>query len=249
MEETKIINLFGIDMSFNVLVSLIVTVVIVFILCILMTRNLSVDKPSRPQVILESLIDFIKGIIHDTIEGSYQDAYIIISLALFLFLLVANFLGLPFIVHIHEQSYWKSPTADAVVALSLAVIMNLISHILGMRAQGVGKYWVNTYLKPNIVLMPVKIVEEVINIFTLALRLFGNIFAGEVLLNLISSVGNKFGLATWLVGIPLQMIWQAFSLFIGCIQAYIFVTLSLVYLSHKVEIPLPTSKKQKNKIQ
>lgn len=240
MEETKIINLFGLDLSLNLVLSLIVTVALVFLVCILMTRKLSIDKPSRPQVILESLIDFIKGIIRDTLDGAYADIYVIISLSLFLFLMIANFLGLPFIIHFHEVSYWKSPTADAVVALTLAVVMNLISHILGMKAQGMGKYWVNTYFKPSVVMFPIKVVEEIINIFTLALRLFGNIFAGEVLLNLISSVGNLFGLASWTFGIPLQMVWQGFSLFIGAIQAYIFVTLSLVYLSHKVEIPHDT---------
>ena len=235
MEETKIISILGIDFSLNIVLSLITTVVLVLLLCLWMTKTLSVDKPSKPQVMLEWLIEFIKGIIRDTLDGGYSDVYVVISLALFLFLIIANFLGLPFIVHVHEFSYWKSPTADAVVAFSLAVIMNIISHILGMKSQGIGKYWVNTYFKPNLLALPVKVIEEVINLFTLALRLFGNIFAGEVLLNLISTLGNKFGIATWFVGIPLQMIWQGFSIFIGAIQAYIFVTLSLVYLSHKLE--------------
>lgn len=235
MDQTKVINLLGMDFSLNVLLSLFVTVVIVFIICKLLTRKLSVDKPGKAQVILEWLIDFIKGIIKETISGKYQDAYLVVSMALFLFLIVANYLGLPLIVKVGEVSYWKSPTADAVVALSLAVMMNIISHILGMRTQGIGKYWYNNYIHPGLYMIPVKLIEEIINTLTLALRLFGNIFAGEVLLNLISGVGNVFGFATWIVGIPLQMVWQGFSMFVGAIQAYIFVTLSLVYLSHKVD--------------
>ena len=239
MEETKIISLFGLDVSVNILLSLLTTVILVFAICVWMTRQLSVDKPSKSQVLLEVFVDFIKGIIRDTMEGSYSDHYVYICMALFLFLIVANFLGLPLIVHVHEFSYWKSPTADGMVAFTLAVIMNIISHILGMRDQGIGAYWVNTYFKPSPALLPIKVGEELINLFTLALRLFGNIYAGEVLLNLISQLGNHFGVATWLVGIPLQAIWQAFSMFIGAIQAYIFVTLSLVYLSHKVKHPHP----------
>lgn len=237
MEETKIINFFGLDVSVNILLSLLTTVILVFAICVWMTRQLSVDKPGKPQIMLEALVDFIKGIIRDTMEGSYSDHYVYISMALFLFLIIANFLGLPLIIHVGEFSYWKSPTADGMVAFTLAIIMNIISHILGMRDQGVGTYWVNTYLKPNPLMLPIKVGEEIINLFTLALRLFGNIYAGEVLLNLISGMGNHFGVATWLVGIPLQIIWQGFSMFIGAIQAYIFVTLSLVYLSHKVKHP------------
>ena len=111
------------------------------------------------------------------------------------------------------------------------MMMNIISHIYGMQAKGAGRYWKETYLVPT---MPIKIIEELINLLTLAMRLFGNIFAGEILLALVASMGNSFGVATWLVGIPIQMVWQGFSIFIGAIQAYVFVTLSMVYLSEKV---------------
>ena len=82
-------------------------------------------------------------------------------------------------------------------------------------------------------MFPIKIIEEFANTLTLGLRLYGNIFAGEILLGLLAG-----GLATGTVGtiaaILPTLAWQGFSLFIGAIQAFIFTMLSMVYLSHKV---------------
>ena len=81
-----------------------------------------------------------------------------------------------------------------------------------------------------------KLIEEFTNLLTLALRLYGNIYAGEVLLTLIANMMNNIGWYSLPLAIPLEMIWIAFSLFIGSIQAFVFVTLSMVYMSHKIEV-------------
>ncbi|MBA0971001.1 F0F1 ATP synthase subunit A, partial [Enterococcus gallinarum] len=73
-------------------------------------------------------------------------------------------------------------------------------------------------------------------LLTLALRLYGNIYAGEVLLTLIANMMNNLGWFSLPLAIPLEMVWIAFSLFIGSIQAFVFVTLSMVYMSHKIEV-------------
>ncbi len=79
-------------------------------------------------------------------------------------------------------------------------------------------------------MLPFKIIEEFTNTMTLGFRLYGNIFAGEVLLSLLASMAS-----VTLVGAIIPMIlWQGFSLFVGAIQAFIFTTLSMVYMSHKV---------------
>ena len=110
----------------------------------------------------------------------------------------------------------------------------LVSNILGL----VTKIVVGddlSYLRPVGFLLPVKLMEEFTNLLTLGLRLYGNIFAGEVLLGLIAGTVASVGLWVIPLAIPLEMIWVAFSIFIGCIQAFIFVTLSMVYMSHKIE--------------
>ncbi|MBG9989194.1 F0F1 ATP synthase subunit A [Aerococcaceae bacterium DSM 111176] len=227
------LELLGIPIALNVLISLIATVIVVSLLVWWMTRRLSVTDPPKSQLAFEYLVDFVGNIVRDQLGAATKSKYIGLSLALFLFILVANLLGLPFLIEHDHISYFKSPTAELAGTLALAVMMNIISHIFGMQAKGVGRYWKETYLVPT---MPIKIIEELINLLTLAMRLFGNIFAGEILLALVASMGNSFGVATWVVGIPIQMVWQGFSIFIGAIQAYVFVTLSMVYLAEKVEI-------------
>ena len=68
------------------------------------------------------------------------------------------------------------------------------------------------------------------------LRLYGNIYSGEVLLTVIyQQLGKAAAPWTLIPAFPLEMVWQGFSVFIGSIQAYVFVTLTMVYMSQKVE--------------
>lgn len=117
-------------------------------------------------------------------------------------------------------AWWKSPTATASVTFSLALMVLLYSHFLGIK-KNPGGWFKSTFLNP------IHILEDfVIKPLTLPLRLFGNIFAGEVLLAFLLSVGI-FGT------LPL-FVWLGYSVFVGSIQAYIFVTLTMVYISQKV---------------
>ena len=83
-------------------------------------------------------------------------------------------------------------------------------------------------------MLPINLVEEFANFLTLGLRLFGNIFAGELLLKLLGQMAFSHGVPTILVSLPLEIVWQGFSVFIGAIQAYVFVTLTTVYITQKV---------------
>jgi F-type H+-transporting ATPase subunit a len=67
----------------------------------------------------------------------------------------------------------------------------------------------------------------------LGLRLFGNIYAGEVMLAFLASAVTQGFFVAVLASIPM-LIWQAFCIFIGVIQAYIFVTLTMVYIAHRL---------------
>lgn len=87
-------------------------------------------------------------------------------------------------------------------------------------------------MSPMAFLLPINIFEQFTNYLTLALRLYGNIMAGEMLLTLITNWGNPSHLGLTIVpAFFLSMLWQAFSLFIGAIQAFIFVTLMSIYTS------------------
>lgn len=235
MEETFVFSFLGVYFSLNTVLAIVATVIIVTALCLWTSRQLSIDKPDRPQLFMEVLIDFVRGVVGGAIDDNGAQNFQLLGFTLLLFIFTSNMIGLPLILNIGHFSLWRSPTADPIVALSIALLMILLSHYLGVSNLGFKEYVQNSYLQPSSFLLPIKIVEEFTNSLTLALRLYGNIFAGEVLLGLIANLANVKGPFTWLIGLPLQMIWQGFSIFIGAIQAYIFVTLTMVYLSHKVE--------------
>ncbi|HIX70725.1 MULTISPECIES: F0F1 ATP synthase subunit A [Enterococcus] len=212
--------------------------VIVFAFVFFCTRNLQL-RPKGKQNVIEWLIDFVRGILKDNLSTKEVNNFHLMSVTLFLFIFVANEIGLITKLAIdrggQEFSFWKSPTADPIVTMSLAMMMIVITHFFGVQKFGFRGYIKNSFLEPVSFLLPIKIIEEFTNVITLGLRLYGNIYAGEVLLGLIVSMANSLGWWSLPIVMPLEMIWIGFSLFIGAIQAYVFVTLSMVFMSHKVE--------------
>jgi len=129
-------------------------------------------------------------------------------------------------------AWWKSPTADPAVAMGLAALIFLMSHILGITRNT--KAYFKHYLQPYPFFLPINLIEQVSKVLTHGMRLFGNIFAGEVLISVILRLG-VLGPAGWVASILGLMIWQGFSLFVGTIQAFIFVMLTMVYFSQMLE--------------
>ena len=91
-----------------------------------------------------------------------------------------------------------------------------------------------TFVTPMWWLFPIKLIEEFANTLTLGLRLYGNIYAGEVLLGLLAGLAGMWSGGGIIAAIIPTLAWQGFSIFVGTIQSYIFVMLTMVYMSHKV---------------
>ncbi|MCQ6279887.1 F0F1 ATP synthase subunit A [Bacillus sp. EB600] len=218
---------------FNLANILMITVasVIVFIIAVLSTRKMAM-KPTGMQNFFEWVMDFVKGIINSTMDWKEGGRFQILGITLIMYIFVSNMLGLPFNIVIDDKLWWKSPTADPVITMTLSVMVVVLSHFYGIKLRGVKAYG-KTFFSPMGFLFPLKIIEEFANTLTLGLRLYGNIYAGELLLSLLAG-----GLATGVVGtiaaVPLTLAWQGFSIFVGTIQSYIFTMLTMVYLSHKV---------------
>ncbi|EOH98883.1 ATP synthase subunit A [Enterococcus moraviensis ATCC BAA-383] len=234
-EKTLLFNIGPIWFDGTICLMVLLTCVIVFGIVYFCTRNIQM-KPKGKQNVIEYLIDFVRSIITDNMPSKEVTNFHLLAFTMFMFVLVANIIGLVTKVAIGDYTYWKSPTADPMVTLTLALIMIALTHFFSVSRFGLKGYFKNSFLSPVSFLMPIKLMEEFTNLLTLALRLYGNIFAGEVLLGLIAGLVSSVGLWTIPLAIPLEMIWLAFSLFIGAIQAFIFVTLSMVYMAHKVEV-------------
>lgn len=227
------INLGGFDLVFNLssMLMLLVSAVIVFVIAVVCTRNLKI-RPTGKQNFIEWVFDFVKGIIQSNMAWKDGGRFHFLAVTLIFFIFVSNMLGLPFSIVVGHTLWWKSPTADPTVTLTLATLMVLLTHYYGVKMHGTGAY-LKSFVQPVAFMVPFKIVEEFASTLTLGLRLYGNIFAGEVLLGLLATLAAGGVLGAFGAVLP-AIVWQGFSIFIGSIQAYIFVMLSMVYMSHKV---------------
>ena len=220
-------------LNFNLANVMMITIasLIVFIIAVVSTRRMAM-KPTGMQNFMEWVMDFVKGLIKSNMDWKDGGRFHILGITLIMYIFVSNMLGLPFSITYDGVLWWKSPTADPAVALTLAAMVLGLSHYYGIKLKGVKGYG-KEFIKPFWFMFPIKIIEEFANTLTLGLRLYGNIYAGEILLSLLAG-----GLATGAVGtiaaILPTLAWQGFSVFIGAIQSFIFAMLSMVYLSHKV---------------
>jgi F-type H+-transporting ATPase subunit a len=211
-----------------------ITCLIVLFVGIAGARAATAGVPRGMQNFMEWTIDFVRGIIGSNMDPKKVNYFLIYGTTLIMYIFVANMLGLPFalVVGDHHELWWKSPTADAHVTMTLALITMFMVHFSGIRFSGFGGY-VKTYFQPMWWLFPINIIEQFSTILSLGLRLFGNIFAGEVLLALLAGAINAGVFGT--VAIVPMIVWQGFSIFVGAIQSFIFVTLTMVYIAHKAD--------------
>ena len=224
---------FNYDSVISSLIAVIATVLIAF----WVRSKLRDGEPGRVQAIFEWGYDQLRGLIKTNVS---DDALFIIPLALtlFLYILIANWIEI-FPLAIFPVLHGANADLNQTLAMGLIVI--LVVQWYSVRVLGARGYF-RRFTKPfelplaaRIVFIPLNILEEAVKPVTLALRLFGNIFAGAVMIGLIASfaslqlpvVGTVGGT---LLGSILLIIWKAFDvIFIGFIQAFIFMLLTVIY--------------------
>jgi len=113
----------------------------------------------------------------------------------------------------------RTPTSNLAVTSALAVLVFLTVPVAGIRAQGLKGYF-GHYLRPSPLMLPLELMSELSRTFALAVRLFGNMLSGYLIVALIVA----------LVGVFIPMPLMALDLLIGVLQAYIFAVLSTVYI-------------------
>jgi F-type H+-transporting ATPase subunit a len=219
---------------FNLTNILMITIssLIVFVIAIISTRALAM-KPTGMQNFLEWVMDFVKSIINSMMDWQDGGRFHILGITLILYIFVSNMLGLPFLIEFNGHEWWRSPTSDPAVTMTLATLVVVLSHFYGVKLKGAKEYG-KGFFSPLPFLFPLKIIEEFANTLTLGLRLYGNIYAGELLLTLLVGGLAHTGVIGAIAAVPLTLIWLAFSLFVSTIQSYIFTMLTMVYMAHKV---------------
>ncbi|MDM5228178.1 F0F1 ATP synthase subunit A [Cytobacillus firmus] len=230
--EAPIVDFLGLNFNLSNVLMITVASAVVFIIALLSTRRLAM-KPTGMQNFFEWIMDFVKNIINSTMDWKTGGRFHILGLTLIMYIFVSNMLGLPFAITYDHTLWWKSPTADPVITLTLAAMVVGLSHYYGVKLKGVGEYG-RDFIRPMPFLFPLKIIEEFANTLTLGLRLYGNIYAGEILLTLLVGGLAHAGVGGMLAAILPTLLWQGFSIFVGSIQAFIFCMLTMVYMAHKV---------------
>lgn len=201
--------------------------------CMLASRNLKM-KPTGAQNVMEWVVDFVKGMISDTMDWRTGKVFLPLGLTLITYILVNNVLGMVTVIVIGDTSWWKSPTSDAGITLTLAGMVIILTHYYGVKIKGVKGYG-KSFLEPIPIMLPFNIIGEFTNTLTLGLRLFGNMYAGGILTGLILGIATTGGVLGVIYATLPMLAWHTMSLFVAGIQAFIFTMLSLVYISSKVK--------------
>ena len=210
-----LIEVMGLTFHLDTLIMTWITMGIVIVIAVLATRRLSI-VPHGWQTILEMVVTALLGQIESTM-GPRGKKLAPLFITLFLFLLIANWLGL--------VPTFKSPTADLNTTLGMALMVVIMLHSLGLMYKR-GEH-LKSFFKPFAPFVIIKVVEEIAKPITLSFRLFGNILAGEVLIIILGLL-----VPMWFP-VP-NIVWLAFSVFVGAVQAFIFTMLSMSYIGEAI---------------
>ncbi|MBV9085861.1 MAG: F0F1 ATP synthase subunit A [Acidobacteriaceae bacterium] len=192
---------------------------ILILFFVLMRSRLSVENPRGLQHVMEGLHGFIQGQ-SDEIIGQHSEPYTPFLVSLFLFILLCNLMGL--------IPGFESPTADPSVPLGCAVISFVYYNLMGIRKQGplhyalhfTGPVWWLAWL-----MLPIEIISHLARMLSLTIRLFANMFAGDMVTLVFFS----------LVPLGVPVLFLGLHLGVSFLQAYIFTLLVTVYLAGAVE--------------
>lgn len=185
------------------------------------------EVPNKVQVAWEVLVGWVTEQVVSGMGPRYRRA-VPLGVTIFVLVLVANWIEV-FPGFFHNTDYLPSPTADVNLTYALAAVVFVVTNVEGVRARGLGGYVRNFFAKPRW-LAPIRVIEEIMKPVTLALRLFGNLFSGGIMIALLLALPIYFFPAT----IALSVVWKLFDMFIGVIQAFIFALLTIIYYQFAV---------------
>jgi F-type H+-transporting ATPase subunit a len=223
--------------NYDSLISSAIAIAVTIAIAFWIRSKLQAGEPSKVQAVFEWGYDQLRSLIRTNVS---DDALFIIPLAmtLFLYILIANWIE---IFPLALFPVLHGANADLNQTLAMALIVIGVVQWYSIRVLGWRGYLIR-FTKPfelplpaRIVFTPLNILEELVKPVTLSLRLFGNIFAGGVMIGLIAGFGTLALPAVGtvggtIIGTLLLIVWKAFDvIFIGFIQAFIFMLLTVIY--------------------
>ncbi len=230
-------------------------------------RKATPGVPGKFQAIVEIVVGFVDGLVRETFHGRSK-LIAPLSITIFCLVFLMNFMDLLPVDLLpwawasgHElagadasHAYLRAvPTADLNTTFGLSIAVFLLTLVFGLKHKGAVGFTREIFTAPfhadsmpmKIVLAPanllLRVIEELVRPLSLSLRLFGNMYAGELIFVLIAlmtlnaSLGNVSTYALGAVQFVAAFAWTAFHILIITLQAFIFMMLTIVYLSMSAE--------------
>ena len=225
--DLKVLKFYYCGFTWDTLLSSVVAILITVLVGFWIASLLRPGVPGKLQMIFEFLVDYIRRLLGEQTSGEGADYIFPIAATLGFYILVANWLDFLPLSGIHglrpANSAFEQTAAMAIVVI--VIVQAYSVRVLGLR--GYFRRFTKPFELPwpaRILYIPINIIEEVTKPITLALRLFGNIFAGVVMIYLITLLLPIF------ISPVAIVVWKAFDVFfVGTIQAFIFMLLTIIY--------------------
>ena len=232
--HTMVFQLFGMTFNGDTIMATAITALIVIALAfVLRAKVTATGVPGGVQLFWEALTIQMRNQIESAIGMKVAPFVLPLSIAIFVFILISNWLAvLPLQYGGSDGAaaeLYKPPASDINFVLALALFVFVCYHAAGIWRRGIIGHPVKVVKGHVALLAPINIVEELAKPISLALRLFGNIFAGGILVALIA-------MFPWYIQWAPNAIWKTFDLFVGLIQAFIFSLLTILYFSQSMEL-------------
>jgi len=217
----------------TVLSTAIAGVIVIALAFYLRAKVTSTGVPGGVQLFWEALTIQMRDQIESAIGMRIAGFVLPLAVTIFVFILISNWLSVLPLQYADKDGSPKellTPAAgDINYVLALALFVFCSYHAAGIWRRGIIGHPVKLLKGHVAFLAPINIVEELAKPISLSLRLFGNIFAGGILVSLIALLGP------WVMWGP-NAIWKSFDLFVGAIQAFIFSILTVLYFSQAMEL-------------
>ena len=184
-----------------------------------MARKATSGRPSKLQLIFEMLVEWVQGQVKEQMGLRAPRGVVQLCVTTFAFILICNWLAaLP------TEHYLPPPTADVNLVYPMALFVIIWVHVFNIKRNGV-KHYFGHMAKPYAFLAPIEAITQYFGRpVSLALRLWGNIFAGGLMVMVIGLIPPY---AMWLPNAA----WKLFDMFIGALQALIFTLLTIIYFA------------------
>jgi F-type H+-transporting ATPase subunit a len=235
---------FGLTVNVDTVASSALAAVIVIGLAFfLRSKVTSSGVPGGVQLFFEAITVQMRDQIETAIGMRIAPFVLPLAVTLFVYILISNWLSVLPVQYTHSageapKELFAPPASDINYVLALAMFVFICYHLSGIWRSGPigypvkvlkGHVWDTLPRGVGAIFSPINVVEELAKPISLSLRLFGNMFAGGILVGLIALF------PPYILWAP-NAIWKAFDLFVGAIQAFIFALLTILYFSQAMEL-------------